>query len=104
MVERTLTVTVADCHGGRRRWPLKFTKLKGDTNGWCWSPGSRSKKILIDNTPRPRRNVVEDIVHELLHAADWSKDESWVTAVAEDIARTLDRLEKLGIIGELSDG
>ena len=32
---------------------------------------------------------LEVVIHELLHAADWTKDESWVHEAGEDISRVL---------------
>lgn len=39
---------------------------------------------------KPRR-LAEVLIHEILHAADWSKDESWVEQAAADIERVLFR-------------
>lgn len=98
MPDRQLTVTVC-----RKRWLMKFTKLHG-ADGWCLNPSKPGKKILVSSRKRSRQHVLEDVLHELLHAADWTKDEEWVTDVARDFARILVRLETMGIIGELSDG
>lgn len=98
MQDRSLTVTV---YG--RRWRLRFTRLRGSKHGWCDSPDKPSKQILINSQRRSRRRVIEDIIHEVLHAADWDKSEEWVTLVAQDLARILDRLETLGYIREVAD-
>ena len=98
MQDRSLTVTICG-----KRWRLKFTRLRGEKHGWCESPSKPAKQILINSQRRSRRRVFEDLIHEAVHAADWSKAEEWVTEFAQDLARLLDRVEALGIIGELSD-
>lgn len=35
------------------------------------------------------RRKLEIILHELLHAADWAKDEEWVTETAEGMSKVL---------------
>ena len=39
-----------------------------------------------------RKRELEVLIHELLHAADWTKDESWVHETSEDITAFLSAL------------
>lgn len=75
-----------------KRWELKITsKLSRDCRGECEPPHSQRKEIRIRSTLQ-HREFLEVVTHELLHASDWSKDEEWVTRVAEDISRILWKL------------
>jgi len=38
------------------------------------------------------QETLEVIIHECLHAADWTKTEEWVTEVADDISKILWKL------------
>jgi len=60
-------------------------------NGYCDAPDVPGKTIRVSTRLRGRKRL-EIILHECLHAADWSKDESWVDETAKDLARILDRL------------
>jgi hypothetical protein len=62
-----------------------------DKDGCCDDPRERGKEIRIVQSLKNERRL-DVIVHEILHAADWHKDEEWVETVASDIARTLWRL------------
>ena len=85
----------------RKRWELVFlppsqmpTEDGKPIRGQCDGPGQTKKKIKINNSLRGEERV-EVIIHEMLHAADWDKDEEWVEQVAEDIARVLHKLNLL---------
>lgn len=74
-------------------WTLVWEKVdrRKDGYGQCDAPETPGKRILID--PRAKGEAeLETYLHEMLHAADWHKDEYWVEHVARDIARTLTRL------------
>lgn len=92
----------------KRRWRLLFVPAKElrdgagrrDCDGKCDSPDTPDKAIRIyDKLDGERLLVV--LCHEVLHAADWHKDESWVETVAEDIARAA---TKLGFTRKGTDG
>ena len=72
------------------RWELKFTHLKKN-RGECDSPAIKDKQIRID-AGLEGETKLEVIVHELLHAGGWHRDEEYVDAEARDIARILWRL------------
>jgi len=76
---------------GGKYWNLVFTELDEETGGECDSPDTNGKEIRIA-TDIKNQDELEVIIHELLHAADWSKDEEWVEVIADDIARTLWKL------------
>lgn len=60
-------------------------------DGKCDPPDRRGKMILIDSRITGEREL-DTLIHEMLHAADWSKDEAWVSGLASDMARVLSRL------------
>lgn len=76
-------------------WNLRFIDARKlpDALGACESPDSPQKEILV------RKNLqgvemLDVLIHEMLHAADWTKDEQdWIEPVATSIA---DALWKLG--------
>ena len=76
---------------GSKYWNLVFTELDEETGGECDSPDTNGKEIRIA-TDLTKQDELEIIIHELLHAADWSKDEEWVEVIADDIARVLWKL------------
>ena len=76
---------------GNKYWKLIFVELDEKTGGECDSPDTNGKEIRIA-TDIQNQEELEIIIHELLHAADWSKDEEWVEVIADDIARILWRL------------
>lgn len=59
--------------------------------GECDAPSLPNKEIRIDDSLQDEKEL-EIILHECLHAVDWSKDESWVATTAEDVARALWKL------------
>jgi hypothetical protein len=71
-------------------WRLMFSpNLK--EHGYCDAPTLKNKTIRVSSKLRGRKRL-EIILHECLHAADWTKDETWVDETAKDLARILDRL------------
>lgn len=76
-----------------KAWNLRFAKskeLKRDY-GHCDSPKRKSKEIVIRDNLDPKVEL-DTTIHELLHAADWSKSEEWVDSTANEIATILWRL------------
>ena len=76
---------------GNKYWNLVFIELDENTGGECDSPDTKGKEIRI-STDLQREEELEVVIHELLHASDWSKDEEWVEEIAQDISNVLMRL------------
>lgn len=76
---------------GNKYWNLVFIELDETTGGECDSPDTKGKEIRI-STDLQREEELEIIIHELLHASDWSKDEEWVEEIAQDISNVLMKL------------
>lgn len=61
-----------------------------------WGRGANGEpKYIIDIHPELEsgsRQELDTLIHELLHVADWDKDEDWINNVGYDLARTLWRL------------
>tara|TARA_R110002020_G_scaffold249581_1_gene463517 strand:+ start:1486 stop:1764 length:279 start_codon:yes stop_codon:yes gene_type:complete len=72
-------------------WELLFADLDEETRGECDSPDTPKKQIRICNSVKGEEEL-EVLLHELLHAADWSKDEEWVEDASYDLAHILWKL------------
>jgi hypothetical protein len=81
-------------------WTLRFVPAselpKGkdgarDCDGLCDKPTDKGKRILVYDK-LSEEETLETVVHEVLHAADWWKDEEWIEHAANDLARILWRL------------
>ena len=59
-------------------------------NGCCDGPHIPGKRIRINKSLKGEARL-EILLHEFLHAADWSKDEEWIEETARDFARALTR-------------
>jgi len=81
---------------GNKHWRVEFCRVREapvlrDADGACDSPDATGKRLIFRRglLQRPRR-LLTVAIHEALHAADWTKDETeWVEPIAEDIARLL---------------
>jgi len=73
-----------------RYYDLRFVKNLA-SKGLCDAPHIKGRKILIksDLTGEDR---LDTLLHEILHAADWYKDEEWICRCATDSARILTKL------------
>lgn len=76
-------------------WQLKFVDLSNHdtddetTHGFCDDPKKKRRAIYIDERPK-KCELLEVLIHEMLHAVDWHKDEhSFIEPVARDIAKVL---------------
>ena len=76
-----------------KTWHLETQsrRMPADHDGFCDAPNLPSKTIRIRSGLGEKRQL-EVVLHELLHAADWHKDETWVEQVAEDVAAILWKL------------
>jgi len=76
-----------------QRWRVQIGGAGPGLDGKVEHPKQRGKRIFISKaaTEDPKL-LMETAIHEGLHAADWSKDEEWVTRAAEDLTRLLRKL------------
>lgn len=76
-------------------WTLRFVPTLGTVEhplrGDCASPSTKNKSIRVLSGLRGEERL-EVLIHEMLHAADWYRDEEWVGEVASDIARAVTKL------------
>ena len=78
---------------GGKRWDLVFSRIAPTDDAVCDPPNKKGKQIRL--APKLRRNpklIMDRVIHESLHAADWTKDEGWVEATAAEITRILWKL------------
>ena len=79
----------------KKRWKLVFQekpKLEGEEClGYCERPDQKGKRIVIDCNVTGTE-LLEVLIHEQTHAADWSKDEEWVEDYADDLDKNLVRI------------
>lgn len=76
---------------GGKYYELHFTRLKGKAWGYCDAPDKPRKRIWIHN----RMNSVhtlEVVIHEMMHAQNWTIDEKHIEKSAHEIAVVLDKL------------
>jgi len=71
-------------------WQLRFAPNMAN-RGDCEPPDKRGKEIRISSSLQGEQRL-EVLVHELMHAAGWHLDESFVEQFARDAARTLWRV------------
>lgn len=65
-------------------WTFRFTHLHAN-RGYC---DFHKKEIAVKNN-LPLAEKVEVIIHEMLHAGDFDKDEQWVERLAVCITNVL---------------
>lgn len=74
---------------GRKRWILRYVPLRRHW-GQCDDPNTPRKEIRISRALRKNRQKwAETLIHEVLHAEDWHRDEESVEQIAGDLARIL---------------
>lgn len=80
-----------------KRWKLRFLPLgrmkhaEGQVLGLCDPPTKPGKEILIDNKLKDQE-LLEVLIHEMLHAVDWNQSEETIGTQAHDIAKVLWKL------------
>lgn len=88
--ERTMQITVLG-----KPVPVRFTKkLPRGVDGECDDPEVPNGEIRIREGLTPEREE-EVLNHEILHKADWHKDESWVEMIGEELAAANIKARKL---------
>lgn len=73
-----------------KRWDWQETARVRKHRGDVDAPHEKRKLIRIDPGLKDEERLEVEL-HELLHAVDWHKDETWVHDVARDIAKILYR-------------
>ena len=71
-------------------WNLRFAPNLGN-RGDCDPPTAPGKEIRVSSSLRGEERF-EVLIHELVHAAGWHIDETFVETFARDTARALWRL------------
>jgi hypothetical protein len=71
--------------------PQLYSQEGMKTLGQCDPPDTPNKKIKVLKSLKGQERL-EVLIHEMLHAADWYKDESWIEQIAHDIAHALHKL------------
>lgn len=66
---------------------IKSLKCRGE----CDPPNKKKKEIRIDASLSGEEEL-EVNLHEMLHAIDWTKDETWIEQSASELARALTKL------------
>jgi len=83
-----------------KRWRLSFAPHLGRNLGTCEHPETPSKTIRIQAGLKGTE-LVEVLIHEMLHAANWHLNEEFVDHFCRDAARALKRL---GLLREDENG
>lgn len=75
-----------------KHYELEFVdSLPGDARGICDAPHVRNKKIRILNTLQGEE-LIELLIHEMLHAGLWIIDEEIVHYLGKDLAKVIWKL------------
>lgn len=79
-----------------KRWRFRWGRHRDihprrKFRGVCDPPDKKHKEIVVA-TDQSELSKLDTLIHEMLHAADWHKDEEWIETVGTDIARALWRL------------
>lgn len=71
-------------------WTIRFVSYLGKDN---WSSINQSKREILLLHSRRGKEFLDDLIHELIHAAGWHIDEWFVETLAGDLAREMRREE-----------
>ena len=73
---------------GGRYWSMEFGRTRPRMYGVPEAPHTKNKKIRIRQ--RLKEDVMLDtIIHELLHAAEWDAGEAWIEQIATHTSQVL---------------
>jgi hypothetical protein len=67
----------------------KKTRMAKTDDGLTEGPWLNHKRMFLRHGLRSGRRRLENAIHEFTHAADWPKDEEWVTVFGHDLANFL---------------
>jgi len=71
-----------------RRVGGKEQRMSKTDDGMTEAPWFKNKRVFLRHGLRGKRRL-ETAIHEFTHAADWSKDEEWVSHFGRDLANFL---------------
>lgn len=71
-----------------KRYRIEHVYLRGENSGYCDPPTQKNKKIQVHNKSNSKK-LLEDLIHEMLHACNWDASEEWVTETAKSICNVL---------------
>lgn len=71
-------------------WSIRRVPYLGKNHGDCQHPNATEKEIRILSGLRGDQ-LMETVIHEVLHAANWHLDEEFVTEFAHDVTKILKR-------------
>ena len=77
-----------------RSWPWKYVRLKGDADGYAYTPDSptdRGYRVLIDRRLTGRKRLRVEL-HEFLHAAFPDLDEKVIDKRSRELTTILTSL------------
>jgi hypothetical protein len=75
-----------------KQWSIECdARLPDGVYGDCDPPDTPRRKIRLRKGMSERRHL-EVLIHEVWHAADWSRDEAFVSESARDMAEILWRM------------
>jgi hypothetical protein len=72
----------------QKRWQLRFQKMKPKLYGECDPPSEQGKEIRIKRHLKGRI-MLDTLLHELWHAAQWDLDETVIEEIATSVASVL---------------
>lgn len=67
----------------------KEQRMAKTDDGLTEAPWLPRKRVFLRHGLRSPKRRLETAIHEFTHAADWSKDEVWVTQFGHDLAHFL---------------
>lgn len=73
----------------RRDKDGKETRMAKTNDGLTEAPFFKKKRIFLRAGLKCQRRKLESAIHEYSHAADWTKDEEWITQFAHDMSNFL---------------
>lgn len=76
-----------------RRWRFEWFRRRrnGPVWGECDPPDAPGKTIRVAYN-QPEKELLDTVIHEVMHAADWHRTEEWVGEFGTDLSNALWRL------------
>ena len=67
-------------------------RMSKSDDGLTEGPWLANKRIFLRHGIRSQKRRLDNQIHEFTHAADWSKDEEWVSQFGHDLSNFLYKL------------